>query len=179
MNRSLFWTILTILPLLFGCKQTESTTGDLARQTFEAIRSGDEKAFSQLLVSKSEYRYLVSQMKRSREYHDFSPEQKKAFLRQTLDIARKYKVTQAKTLERFRNAQSHGTTDLHIDWSKVQYDTLRTYEGSMFMGIPRYDEFQVLFHADSTSFCLQIDGIIQVNKSWKLVANKLVIVPSL
>jgi hypothetical protein len=178
MTRAALWSISLLLLLLVGCRHTMYQTDDLGRKTLEALRSGNAETFSSLLVSRSEYRYLISQMKRSREYHEFTPRQRKDFLRQTLSIAKKYDDGQNRTVQRFRDIHNQEAAKYHIDWSKSVYDTLRLYESSQFMGIPRYDEVQVLFHADSTAYCLTIDGAIQVNKGWKLVANSLDLRPS-
>jgi hypothetical protein len=153
------------------------STDELGKLTVETFAKGDVQSFSKLLVSKAEYRYLVGQMKRSREYNDFDQDKRNQFQKQTIEIAQNYDKRMERILNQFKTIRSDSAKS--IDWTRIRYEKTQLFESSQFMGQVRFDEMNVFFSADSSSYCLQIEGIIKVRDSWKLVANTLTLLPAL
>lgn len=173
---TLFAGLLALL--LIACKPAAMQPPDLGRKTVEALKSGNEKAFAALLVTKPEYRFLINRMKRSEDFQALDAGKKRDFLTQSLDIARRYPQTTAATLKRFREIRDQDGQGYGIDWSKITFEDVRLYETSVFLNQMRYDEMQVIFKSDTTSYALRVEGLIKVRDGWKMVANALELTPA-
>jgi hypothetical protein len=172
MIRYLVRLLVCILLLsLLACQRQAITIDRLGRQGVDALRSGDHKNLERLLVSKAEFRYLSGRMKRSREYHEFDEAKRRAYLGQMLSIAHNYNQNQEKKLVEFDQMRKDAGARYGIDWGSVQFERVQTYEHSLFMNQERYDELHVFLRSGTTLYDMQVDGIINVHGSWKMVAN--------
>ena len=164
--------LLIVALLVFGCADKHGNRDEeaVARKLFDALRDRNADTFSACIVTAEDVEYVMTFFSmNSDEYQALTLEEKHEFER----------LFQGRVEEMQREWQSGFESMIEqvealwesedIEWEDIRYDGFESAFGDFEIAyMPRYGEFNILFHHGDRKYRLRTDGTVKIHDRWKL-----------
>ncbi len=165
--------LLFIVVLLFaGCsgKRNGREEEAIAKKMFEALREEDSGKIGSCIVTQDDVEYVMT-------YFSMNTDEYKAM---TLEEKQQFEQLFQIRVEELRQAWLNSYDNMidqineiqqanRIDWGKIRYDGYQaSFPDFEIEYMPRYGEFDLLFHHGKTHYRLHTKGIVKIHDQWKL-----------
>ena len=164
--------ILALALTLVACGRSTDSRDErgFANRLFHALKQQDPSKFGTNIINADDVEYSMTFFSRNTsEYQAMTLEEKHDF-----------EILFQKRIEEMLVAHSDQTRhmiaqlqtlleDKSVPWSKIRFDGYEAaFADNEIDYMPRYGEYNILFHAGRKKYRLHTDGIVKIHDTWKL-----------